>query len=226
MLADNKYFFIQFKLKDHRDAFINGELRITQQQYYRHLSSVVSDSSEGEQMLHANGEIFILYGNHSTYIWSCSVVEKKDLSNLKKFGGYDFGLLILEPEVFVNQVRDSLESTQILKNCADVTSGPVIYTDKGLPLTVDKDKQLSRWTKPIQFSDEFEYRLCVHNVPPIEIIVEFLPNEVYRIEEVFTPNEKVQTKQTFYRLVFNIAFDFSYELYNFDGNIWVRESLW
>lgn len=224
MLKDEEYLFVQYKLKEHRNSFINGELRITQQQYYRYLRSAVSDSFEGEQLVHAKGKAYTLFGNHSTYIWSCSIVDRKNLSSLKKFDDYNFGILILEPDVFVKQTCNSLLSNPILENCSDIAFDRVIYTNEGQSLTEDKNKPLSRWTKHDQFSDENEYRLCVHNVPPMENVVEFFPNEVHRIEEVYTPSAKALTKQTFHRLIFNVAFEFNYELYKYNGKLWVKDN--
>lgn len=224
-MSDNKEFlFIQYRLNEHRSAFLNGELRITQQQYYRYLRSAVSDSLEGEQRLHANGKQFTLFGNHSTYIWSCSAVYS-GLSDIKKFDGYDVGLMILDQSAFIKQVCKALKNTPILKNHADVSFEPVIYTDKKEPLAENKSKPLSRWTKPLTFSDECEYRLCVHNVPPLEFIEKYHPKEHHRVEKVYTPNEKVKTKQSFSRLVFNILFDFEYELYSFNGKEWCKEPI-
>ncbi|GAC28604.1 hypothetical protein [Brumicola pallidula] len=194
MFRENEYLFIQYRLNEHRDSFINGELRITQQQYYRHLKSAVSDSFEGQQLMHANGKKFTLFGNHSTYIWSCSVTDQEGLSNLKKFDDYNLGLLILEPEVFANKVCSSLACNPILKNIAEINLKPVVYTNKEIPMAEDKKNPLSRWTKPMRFSHEREYRLCVHNVPPMQWLAKHIPEDLYRIEEVYTPNEYVKTK--------------------------------
>lgn len=216
--------FIQFKHREHRDALLDGELRVTQQQYYRYLRSEVSDSLEGEQLLQANGERFTLFGNHSTYIWSSSAINKKELSEIKKFVDYDFGLLILEPNTFIEQVYESLTKTPILKNNAEISFEPVVYSDKEQPMAEDKGKPLCRWTKPQGFSDEREFRLCVHNVPPMKFIKDYFPEELYRVEELHTPHEEVENKQTYYRLIFEITFDFDYELYSFNGLVWFKDS--
>ena len=224
MTGSEKILFIQYKLREHRTSFLNGEIRITQQQYYRYLNSEVSDSLEGQQLLLLNSEKFTLFGNHSTYIWSSSATDRNNLDTLKKFDGYNFGLLILEPEGLISQICECLNNTPILKNCAEIDFGPVIYTDKKEPMVKDENKPLCRWTKPQNFSDEFEYRLCVHNVPPFEFIEKYHPEELHKVERLYTPSETLKTKQTFYRLIFNFSFSFDHEFYYFNGTKWGKET--
>jgi hypothetical protein len=218
-----KFLFIQYKQNQHRVSFLDGELRITQQQYYPNLKSPVGDLSEGKQLLNLNGEEYTLLGNDSTYIWSSSEIEGRNLSDIEKFVDYNFGLLILEPNIFIAKVIESLTSTPILKNSADIKFAPVIYVDKEKSIAEDSSNSLCRWTKPLMHCDQREYRLCVHNVPTFEFIKMYHPEELHRVEKLYIPNEKVKNKQTFYRLVFNISFDFEYELYSFNGSEWCEE---
>jgi len=215
--------FIQYKLNEHRMSLLDGNIRLTQQQYYRNISGEVSDSLEGEQLISANEGQYKLLGNHSTYIWSCSVIDGKQLYEIKKFTGYDFGLLILEPEAFKAQVYECLNNTPLLREYAEIKFDRVTYTDKEYPMPENKNKPLSRWTKPQCFKDECEYRLCAHNVPTFEFIEQFHRTELHRVEKLYTPNEKVNHKETSYRLVFNVAFDFDYKLYFFNGKDWCEE---
>jgi hypothetical protein len=223
MSGASKYLFIQYASNEHRCSFINGQLRITQQQYYRNVRNQVSDPLEGEQLLHASGEIFTLFGNHSTYIWCSSEIYREELAVVKKHDGYDHGLLILEPKKFIDQVLESLNNASILKNHADISFEHVRYVNKSRALADNPKKTLSRWTKPLEYSDERELRLCVHNVPPMEIIEEYFPEEQGRIVKRYTPNDEVNFKQTFYTLVFDVDFDFDYELYSFNGTSWCKE---
>lgn len=219
-LEKDDQLFIQLGKREYLDTLLNGQLRITQQQYYKYTRGENGDFEEGKQLVRQNDNKVHLGGIESTYIWSCSHTNNQNIDQIKKFKDYDYGLLILEPIKFLSSLTECLEKDPILIKSAEIQHAKVLYTDDELIIKEDDRTPYNRWTKPLRYMTEYEYRLTIHNTLSPELINEFFNGKHNnRVEPINTPfNKKV-----FYRIICNFKFDSNFQTYVFKDQKWIRD---
>jgi hypothetical protein len=217
-LIDDEQLFIQLEKPEYLEALLNGQLRVTQQKYYKYARGQNSDNQEGSQLIDQSMCIVHQAGIDSTYIWCCSYTKQQAIEKIKKFKNYDYGLLILEPKKFLASLTASLWKDPILCMGVDIEHAKVIYTDDDALIVEEGDRtQYNRWTKPLRYKTENEYRLIIHNMLPPNLINDFFNGEHnHRVEPIKIPF----SSQDFYRVICNFDFDSNFKAYVFDGERW------
>ncbi len=219
-LENDDQLFIQLGKREYLDTLLNGQIRITQQQYYKGVRGDNGDSEEGSQLVNQSNKKIHLGGLESTYIWSCSHTKNQNIEQIKKFSGYNHGLLILEPRKFLSSLTTHLNKDPILIKSAEIEHAKVIYTDDALIIEDDDRTQYNRWTKPSRYKTEFEYRLTIHNVLSPKLINQFFDGKHNdRVEQITS----LSNKYVFYRIICNFNFDSNFQTYAFKGQKWIRD---
>lgn len=222
-IPSNKKLFIQFEKKEYLEALVGGQFRITQQMYYRYVRGESADSEDGLQLVKHQDGVILNAGAESTYIWSASLIGVDELGILRRFKGSDYGLLIDEPERFMDNVVTTLKRERVLRD-TEIEFGEVIYHDGPIDSDTESLGPFCRWVKRERFKDEYEVRLSVHNVPPIGCYWEkYFSQEDVLIESRYTPFQEVPNKQEFYALVFRCDFKSDYRVFVHDGKRWVLD---
>jgi hypothetical protein len=147
------------------------------------------------------------------------ITNNQNIDQIKKFKDYDYGLLILEPTKFLSSLTECLTKDPILIESAEIQHAKVLYTDDDLIIEEDDRTPYNRWTKPLRYMTEYEYRLTIHNTLSPDLINEYFNGKQnYRVEPINTPFNK----EVFHRIICDFKFDSNFQTYVFEDQKWTR----